>query len=124
MKYDFQIRAGTSGTVSNPAGLQFVVKDAAGVPISTTGATFIFVARADVRGEAVLRKSSADGGVIVDGATGLVTVPFTAAEARTMWGGGSGVRSLLYEVERRDPPASERTAIYGTVTVLPGVNDD
>jgi hypothetical protein len=128
MIYDFEVRAGNTGTVKNEGGLEVVLKTGGATPasINLTGEEIVFVVRASARSSVLLRKTSADGGVIVAPVEGRITVPFTVEETRALWGASSGTEvTLQYELERRrSSPAMQRTALSGKVTVLPGVNDD
>jgi hypothetical protein len=127
MEYNFDVRAGNTGTVKNEAGLELVIK--AGTPpaaVDLSGDTFVFIAR-QAPGSAVLfrKASDAEGGIVVTALEGRVVVPFTVAETRGLWSGGGMVPVVLqYELERRRSSGSQRTVLSGKMTVLPGVNDD
>lgn len=126
MKYDFEVRAGNTGTVKNEMGLELVLK--AGSPpsaIDLSDSEFVFVVRAAVNRPPVLRKTSQPGGgITIDPVAGRVLVALSASENRSLWGGATGARVLLqYELERRRPQ-SQRAVLFGSLTVLPGMNDD
>lgn len=126
MKYDFSVRAGNSGTVKNELGLEAVVKSGApAVPVDLTGQEVVFVVRATPDRPPVLRKTSEDGGVVVNAIEGRVLVPLSAAETRAMMAGApnGADRLLIYELERRGPDL-QRAILYGRLTVLRGANDD
>lgn len=123
-QYDFEVRAGNSGTIDNPAGLVFVLRDSQGALVPVTGATFVFVCRPNARDAIAVRKTSENGGVVVDAAQSRITVPFTVADTRAMWGTASSLATQMYEVERRDAGGVQRTVLFGKITVHPGVNDD
>lgn len=126
MRYDFEVRAGNSGTVKNESGLELALKAGTPpLPIDLSDSSFVLVVRASVNQPPLLRKTSeAGGGITVAAEDGRISIPFTAAETRALWGAAAGPKVVLqYELERRRPQ-SERTVLFGAVTVLPGVNDD
>jgi hypothetical protein len=128
MLYNFEVRAGNTGTVKNDAGLELILK--AGVPPSAVDLAadeFVFTVRVAPDAQILLRKASSDGGIILTPAEGRVLVPFSVADTRRLWIATPGARSLSlsYELERRRAsPEMQRTVLYGTLTVIAGGNDD
>ncbi len=128
MKYDFEVRAGNTGTVKNEVGLEVRLKAGSPpAPVPLSDSEFVFVVRAASGQPAILRKTSAEGGgITVSGPENKVTVALSVADTRKLWGAATGPKVVLqYELERRRvSPATQRTVLHGTITVLPGVNDD
>lgn len=128
MKYDFEVRAGNTGTVKNEIGLELTLKAGSPpAPVDLSDSEFVFIVRPSAGQKPVIRKTSASGGgIVVTTNTGKVSVPLTVADTRALWGAATGQKVVLqYELERRrTSPATQRTVLHGTVTVLPGVNDD
>lgn len=118
-EYQFEVVIGNSGVVANPAGI--VVRLRSGdppAPVDMTGSEIVFRA---ILGVITIRKTSTDGGVIVDLPTATITVPLTAADTRKLVVG----QPVAFELERRDTAAGlERTLLRGQLVPIGGINDD
>lgn len=125
MRYDFEVRAGNSGTVANEVGLELTLKDevdGALIPKDLAGADVVFVVRRMAGQPPILRRDASDG-VIVDPSAGHVLIPLSVQDTRAM--GAAAINgAVAYEVEHRPAAGGQRTELFGVITVLPGVNDD
>jgi hypothetical protein len=118
MEYDFRILAGDSGTEKNDMGLEFIVKDkATRQPIPLVSDTIVFVAYR--LGDAVLTKSSADGGISVDTNLSKVLIPFSPTETQALLPTGSpDPMQYSYKVTRSRPAQNFiKTVLKGSFTV-------
>jgi hypothetical protein len=116
---NFTVRVGNSGTTGNAAGIQ--VRLRAGdppEPIDLTGDSFVF--RVYARGQEALRRETGDG-IAVDLVDALVTVVLSQEDSRTLADVGP---ALVYDLERRPAGGGERTVLFGSILIEPGVNDD
>ena len=126
MMYNFEVRAGNSGTVKNEAGLEIVLKSGdPPLPVDLSDSSFVFSVLRDRGQPLTLEKTSeVGGGILVDADDGRVTVPFTSDDTRAMFGRSSNpLVSVIYQLDRIRPQ-SERTVLFGSITVLAGVSDD
>lgn len=105
---------GNSGTRANPDGI--VIDVISGDEPAQMGGTEI-VFRVVANGVEIIRRSTADGGVLLDAAAGRVTIPISVADSRAI------PDQAQYEIEQR-AGAEQRTILYGYFQVSGGVNDD
>ena len=110
--YDFEVKQGNTGTVQNPDGLVVRLGER-----DLNGAEIVFFAHWS--GQTRLRRSSADGALIVDPALGRITVPFGVQDFRAVRPGVT----VHYEIEVRKD-GQQRCVLEGNITVMEGVNDD
>lgn len=115
-QYNFKITQGNSGVEQNEAGIVFILKPG-GVPEDLTGAEVVF-STAEYLGQS-LRKTNADGGVLLDQLGGSVTVPISVADSRVFPAGAS----VPYAIEVRRG-ASQRNRLAGVLVILAGVGND
>ena len=113
---DFCIKHGYSGVSENPDGMVFRFKNANETAYDFAGSEVVFFAR---YGGLVLRKTSADNGVLVDLTESLVTVPISVEESRIF----RALSFVPYELERRIG-MSQELLVQGTITIKAGINDD
>lgn len=96
----------------------FRFKDSDGDPINLTGSVIVFSVTS---GSAVIRKSTADGGLLMPTpSNGQITLKLTPSETRQF---AVGKLRNRYEIERRID-GSETTLVSGCIVVSQGVNDD
>ena len=116
--YSITLWRGATGTKANDAGFVFDWLDNDNQPVDTDGVEVIFVAR-DAARNIVLRKTSTDGGVLIDG--NRITVPFTVEETRNTT---PNVSQIRYEIEYRPDDGVERPILTGFLILEGGINDD
>ena len=118
-RYDFTVRAGNSGTTGNAGGLQVRLQGGDPLePVDLTGDGFVF--RVYSNGAEVLRRDT-DDGISVDLVDAVVTVALSFEDSRTLADAGP---VLAYDLERRPAGGGQRTVIFGSILIEPGVNDD
>jgi hypothetical protein len=110
--HNFDIKQGNTDELT----VAFAQDDEVETPLDLTGSEIVFFAQ--YSSEAI-RKSSADGDISIDVASGTVRIPITLEDSR-LFPVSAYVR---YEIERRMGGGQE-TLLEGNLRVQSGINDD
>ena len=118
-QYDFTVRAGNSGTTGNAGGFQVRLREGDPLePVDIDGDGFVF--RVYANGAEIMRRDT-DDGISVDLVEAVVTVALSFEDSRTLADAGP---ALVYDLERRPAGGGQRTVVFGSILIEPGVNDD
>lgn len=118
--YDFEIEQGITSTK------MFVYKDSLGVPINLTGFTARMQMRPSIGSDQVLLDlTTENGGIVLGGVSGEVSMVFTEANTMALSRGGVYDLELVngpadYDPEAVDAPPVTRF-VKGTITLSKGV---
>lgn len=114
---NFTIRSGNTGVDINPDGISLVLQSGGAIE-DLTGSEFVFKTAA-LEG-VFLRKTSADGGVIIDALAGSVIVPITLADSHAL----PAPCRVAFAIEQRTPEGAQRDRLIGQIRFTEGTNDD
>jgi len=113
-QYDFAVVRGNN----SPVAFRFSTSGESGqTPLDLSGSELVLTI---VSRQCRLRRSSADGGLLVDGPAGLVTWQPTPEDTRAIPEG----RLSRYELEWRQSGGLQLTLLTGAITGVGGINDD
>lgn len=115
--YNFKIKSGNSGTISNPNGIEIIVVDSNDNPIDFTGWDVYFFA--GYKGNPSVIKSTIEGDVLLDHENGHITVPITVEDSRRF----PSNSNIIYEIEKRSG-LEQRIVVEGKIEIVGGINGD